>query len=217
MQTPQTAFLHRIKFLQPALQSYCVAVSYVCVWVQPGSFLSVWVTGRSLETSTHTHAPRRRQWCSWVISAAAPAFDWSENPEMMQQTSPSTYKDGAVPADLPDTHHRPSAASSASRHTGVQLGSCVFFQASRGERPRSAAASVTSRTCLWWKPGSATESKPEAAQNSGANFKPYLLNSLGFQLHFKEQSVCHRLNVSFPFSLTLKNALSTFLCLFYIY
>lgn len=27
-----------------------------------------------------------------------------------------------------------------------------------------------------------------AAPNSGANFKPYLLNSLGFQLHFKSKA-----------------------------
>lgn len=210
----------------PALQSYCVAVCYVgtcvcacapvcvCGGVLPGSFLSAWVTGRSVETSTHT--PRRRQWCSWVISVPLllPLIA-ARTPEMMQQTSPSTYKDGVVSADFPWKHRRPSVVlwldSSGSSHICFKSPLfCVSFQASRGERPRSAAAFVTSRTHLWWKPESATESKSEAAQDSRANFKPYLLNSLGFQLHFKEQSVCYCLNVRFSFSLTFVNALFMF-------
>lgn len=53
-QTRQTAFLHWIKKSLRQLYSLIALLWVMCVWVQPGSFLSVWVTGRSVETSTHT-------------------------------------------------------------------------------------------------------------------------------------------------------------------
>lgn len=125
----------------PALQSYCVAVCYVhtcacvCVWVQPGSFLTAWVTRRSVETSAHT--PRRRQWCSWAISAPPALLPLiaARTPEMMQQTSPSTNKDGTVSADLPGMHHRPPVVlwldSSESSHTWFKLSPLHFVFPSR--------------------------------------------------------------------------------------
>lgn len=115
--------------------------------------------------------------------------------EMTQKLLPVHIRDLKTPQRAPVGGATFGWCSDSSQypHLSKQRVSPSLFQASTGGRQRSATASVTSRTRLWSKPWSATESKSVAESqpsNSEANSKPYLLNSLGFNCTLRA-SLCH--------------------------
>lgn len=178
-------------------QPDCVALR---VWVQPGNFLLC----ESLVVQwKRPHTPRRRQWCAWVISLLL--LTGVRAQEMMQQTSPGTYKAGITSARYQRLHHgrHPLCYDWKKKKTFSHTFFCfksglLFFplpsrHREAGDKVVPQHPSLREHFCGGnrdLRQGLKKNPKAEitAAPNSGANFKPYLLNSLGFQLHFKSKA-----------------------------
>lgn len=147
------------------------------------------------------HTPRRRQWCAWVISLLL--LTGVRAQEMMQQTSPSTYKAGIT--SYQRMHHRRhplcydwKKKPDKKSHFFLFLNRVSFLSLpsrhwEAGDEVVPQHPSLREHFCGGnrdLRQGLKKTPKAEitATPNSGANFKPYLLNSLGFQLHFKSKA-----------------------------